>query len=124
MEASEMSVEKQIKPWKINDWMRNKCKAKILSCAKSNGKGNLLVYSLGYSKPNSNINNILVSRLRTTSLLHANTILTLKVYCSITNHWHNLKKPSKIRNIFRKKTINNIIDFLFGIINSDKLFIE
>ena len=66
--------------------MRNKCKAKILRSAKRNGKGNLLVYSLGYSKPNSNINNILVSRLRTTSLLHANTILTLKVYCSITNH--------------------------------------
>ena len=24
MGTTEMSVEKQIKPWKVNDWMRNK----------------------------------------------------------------------------------------------------
>ena len=37
------------------------------------GKGNLLVYSLGYSNAQSNTNDILVPRLRTTSLLRANT---------------------------------------------------
>ena len=36
-------------------------------------KGNVLAYSLDYSNAKSNTNNVLVPRLRTTSLLHANT---------------------------------------------------
>ena len=52
---------------------------------------------------------------------HANTNTEKGLYCAIRNHRHNLKKPGKIRGIYRKKVIKKItINFLSGMINYNK----
>ena len=50
--------------------------------------------------------------------LHQAAML-VRTRSAVTNHWHNLKKASKIR-VLKKTNNNNIIDFPYGIINSDK----
>ena len=70
--------------------------------------------------PNSNTSNILVQRLRTTGLLHANTN-TKEGLLSYHKSLTQLKETQQNQGYISEKTINNnIIDFLYGIINSGK----
>ena len=83
MDPTEMLIKKsQIKPWKINDWMRNKLRQKCWAVQKGIRKVKLLWYIVWATQmPNSNTNNMLVLRLRTTGLLHANTNTEESQFC-------------------------------------------